>query len=196
MTPPTRRDRSRGTSQVPLRGAGALPFLPVGFKVGVLHPKEAQSERGVTRGWRGFGARHMHRGGYLSGCLTKRAASFMLGQCLGGSVWGWSCCQGGAGVPRAAQEGWQQSGSSLIPHHRQSRNLSEIRHDGGGGHMKFRGSHPKKTLQCLPAVWGCRNPPSVSIPSTPAEFGGVTPFCNRTLIPLLPRKHKGNPQNN
>lgn len=43
---------------------------------------------------------------------------------------------------------------------------------------------------------GLQNSPSGSTPSTPAGFGGVTPFYNRTLIPLALRKHKGNPQNN
>lgn len=56
--------------------------------------------------------------------------------------------------------------------------------------MKFKGSVQKNAVMITH-----QNSPSDSTPSTLAGFGGFTPFCNRTLIPLLPGKHKGNPQN-
>lgn len=64
-----------------------------------------------------------------------------------------------------------------------------------GGHMEFRGFVEKNAVMFVCSL-GLQNFPSGSTPSTPAGFGGVTPFYNRTLIPLALRKHKGNPQNN
>lgn len=70
------------------------------------------------------------------------------GQCLGGPY----------GAGHAAKEGLvplrqlkkdelaSDNGSSIVPPHRQRRNLSKIRHDSGGGDLKFRGS-VKKTKQ-------------------------------------------------
>lgn len=72
-------------------------FLPVGIKVRVPRPEEAQSKRGVTRGQRGFGAWHMHRRG--GSALPHGTGSAW------GSVQGWSGCQGGVGASQAAQEG-------------------------------------------------------------------------------------------
>lgn len=89
-----------------------------------------------------------HASGWVSQCcLTKHAAFVMLGQSLRvrtglvmlpRSSW---CPQDSSGGM-----GWQQSGSSIVPPHRQGRNLSKIRHDGGEGHMKFRGSSQKKKM--------------------------------------------------
>ena len=62
--------------------------------------------------------------------------------------------------------------------------------------MKFRGSVQKNAVMFAHSLGLQKPPPSNSTPSTPAGFGGVTPFCLRTLIPLLSGKHKGNPQNN
>lgn len=61
--------------------------------------------------------------------------------------------------------------------------------------MEFRGFVEKNAMLFVYSL-GLQNFPSGSTPSTPAGSGGVTPFYNRTLIPLAHRKHKGNPQNN
>ena len=167
MTPPARRDQSRGRLRPVCEEQEPPPFPPVGFKVGVPHPEEAQSERGVTRGRRGVGAWHMHRGGHLSSCLTKRAASLMSGQRLG--VW-----MGLFVLPRRGRcppdssggTGWQQSGSSILPPHRQRRNLSKIRHDGSEVHAKFRWSIQKKRAVMFARSLGPQTPASaLSLPS-------------------------------
>lgn len=60
--------------------------------------------------------------------------------------------------------------------------------------MKFRGFVQENAAMFVCSL-GLQNSCSSSTPSTPAGFVGFTPFYNRTLIPLAPRKHKGNPQN-
>lgn len=130
-------------------------------------------------------------GGVAQHCLTEQAAH------------GGPCRAGQAAKERLVpprqlrRDGLGSSqASSICPPHRQCRNLPKIRQDwGGGGHMKFRGFVQENAVMFVCSL-GLQNFPSGSIPSTPAGFDGVTPFYNRTLIPLAPRKHKGNPQNN
>lgn len=190
MPPPTHGGQSWGCLQPIFQEQELLVFLPVGIKVRMPHPEEAQSKRGVTRGQRGFGAWHMHwRGG---SALPHRT----------GSAWG--LCRAG----QAAKEGLvpprqlrkdglgssQASPSALLIGNGGTSPKSGMM-GGQGRHMKFRGFVQENPVMFVCSL-GLQNSPSSSTPSTPTGFGGVTPFYNSTLIPLAPRKHKGNPQNN
>lgn len=161
--------------------------LPGGSRLGC--PSRGSSERQrVTRGWRGFGAGHMHRGGYFSGCFMERAASFMWGQRLGVRM-GLVMLPRGGWCPPAAREGWAGRSRALLS----SLPIDNVGNSPKVGVMEVGGAYeiqrvrPKKGL-------GCRTLPLIPLPSPPAGFAGVTPFCNKTLILLLPGKHKGNPQ--
>lgn len=194
-------------SPVPLQGAGASAVSPL-RSWGTPARGSSERERGYTRPERLWCT--AHASGWVSQWLPYETCT-LLGRGSGwGSVQECSCCQGGVGAPLGSSRGmgWQRSGSFIVPPRGQCRKLSEIRHDGGGGHIKFRGSVQKNAvmfarslgLQKLPQRFHSLHPSRVwwgySLllqdfnPSVPGETEGKSPEqldWSKQKPPTLPK---------